>query len=357
MQLPSHGANPGKLYESFNMEVPQKIIDLSENVNAQGLPLEIQEMWPQLADLLPSYPDELADPLRTKLSAHHRLPVENVLVSNGASESLAVIARYFRGKKACILQPSFSEYERTLLAANVQVSSLLVDDITHYSFSITKAKQAMNEAEVLYICNPNNPTGVLIEADIIEQLLEYGQNNNCAIVVDEAFMDWANEEETMIRFVSAYENLIIVRSMTKMYSLAGIRIGYILSQLAPSLRQFLPHWNVSNVAISIGERCLELDNFVQHSVQLNESWREELKAFLKQYNCEVSNSRTNYLLFKLPEPFHPDDFFKALLKQGIVLRHTYNFIGLDGQWFRIAIKTPAKLSKFKIAFTNYVQSR
>lgn len=357
MQLPSHGANPHKLYESLHIDVPDQIIDLSENVNAQGLPKEIQQLWPQLVGLLSDYPDELADPLRTKLAQHHQLQVENVIVSNGASESLAVLARYFNGKKACILQPSFSEYKRTLLAENIKVDSLLVDDICHYSFSIEKVKQAMNEVDVLYICNPNNPTGVLIEADTMEQLLQHGRGNNCSVVVDEAFMDWTNEEQSVISLVSKYENLFVVRSMTKMYSLAGIRLGYVLTQQAPDLRKFYPHWNVSNVAIRIGEKCLGLDQFVKVSTRINEVCRKDIKDFLRSFHCEVSNSQANFILFKLPASFQHDDFFIDLLKKGIVLRHTYNFIGLDGQWFRLAIKTPAMMEKFKTAFINYVQNR
>lgn len=357
MPLPSHGANPHKLYESLNITVPEQVIDLSENVNAQGVPNEIQQMWPQLVGLLHHYPDELADPLRTKLAQYHQLQTEHIIVSNGASESLAVLARYFSGQKACIVEPSFSEYKRTLVAENVQVHSLVVDDICHYSFTIEKVKQAMNDADVLYICNPNNPTGVLTKAHTIEQLLQHGQERNCFVVVDEAFMDWTNEEESVIPFISNYENLIVVRSMTKMYSLAGIRLGYILTQQAPSLRKFYPHWNVSNVAMKIGEKCLELDEFVKISTQMNEVWREDIKEFLLSHNCKVSNSLTNYILFKLPQPFEAGDFFKYLLEKGIVLRHTYNFIGLDGQWFRLAIKTPAIMEIFKKAVISYVQNR
>ncbi|MDN4493944.1 pyridoxal phosphate-dependent aminotransferase [Ureibacillus aquaedulcis] len=357
MQLPLHGANPHKLYQSYNIEAPEKIIDLSENVNAQGVPLEIRERWPQLAGLLENYPDELADPLRTKLAKLHQLHEEQIIVSNGASESLAVLARYFSGKKACILQPNFSEYERTLLAENVQVQSLIVEDFGRYTFSIAKVKQAMIDVEVLYLSNPNNPTGVIIEAGTIEQLLKHGQKHNCMVVVDEAFMDWTGEAETVIPMVAEYDNLIVVRSMTKMYCLAGIRLGYILTQKAPDLRKYYSHWNVSSIAISIGERCLELGEFVKHSTQMNEIWREEIKTFLTAFNCEVSDSRANYLLFKLPNNFQPDDFFEYLLKKGIVLRHTYNFTGLNGEWFRVAIKTPTNMTKFKTAFKSYVQNR
>lgn len=357
MHLPLHGANPHKLYQSSNIEMPEKIIDLSENVNALGVPMEIQNMWPQMVGLLENYPDELADPLRTKLAQLHELPDEHIIVSNGASESLAVLARYFRGKKACILQPSFSEYQRTLLAEDVQVESLIVDDISQYAFSLAKIKQAMIAVEVIYLCNPNNPTGVLIEADTIEQLLQHGEKHNCTVVVDEAFMDWTDEAESVIPLIAKYDNLIVVRSMTKMYCLAGIRLGYILTQKAPNLRKHYSHWNVSNIAIKIGERCLELNEFVKYSTRMNEIWREELKSFLIDFDCEVSASRTNYILFRLPKKFQPDDFFGYLLKKGIVLRHTYNFIGLHGEWFRVAIKKPANMATFKHVFKSYVQSR
>lgn len=356
MSYPAHGANAEALYQSLHIEMPENIIDLSENVNALGQPQAVKEMWPTLLASLGKYPNEQVEPFRSKIAQFHQVNPNDIAVGNGAAECLMVLAHHFQQKQAIVLEPSFSEYKRTLQQAGVAVHSLLIDDIKTYSIPIARVKQAMEQADVLYICNPNNPTGVLTKRAVIEELLQHGQQVNCAVVVDEAFIDWTDEVQSVVPRVRSYDNLIVLRSMTKMYALAGVRLGYIISQQAPKFVQAFPHWNVSEIAIQLGCACIHAKDFVEASRKTSDVMRESMKQFLTSYHCRVSDSAANFLLFSLPERMEAQAFFITMLKQGIVLRHTKNYIGLEGQWFRIGMKDTEAMDRFKRAFTEYVQN-
>lgn len=356
MSYPAHGANAEALYNSLHIEIPKNIIDLSENVNALGQPQAVKALWPALLSSLGKYPNEQVEPFRSKIAEYHQVAPDYIAVGNGAAECLMVLARHFQQSRAIVLEPSFSEYKRTLQQEGVAVHSLLVDDIQTYTIPVEYVKQAMEQADILYICNPNNPTGVLTKKAIIEELLQYGQQVDCTIVVDEAFIDWTDEEESVVSLVSTYDNLIVLRSMTKMYALAGVRLGYMISQQAPKFVQAFPHWNVSEIAIQLGCACIDAHDFVEKSRKTSDAMRESMKEFLMAYHCRVSNSVANFLLFSLPEHIDAESFFMAMLKQEIVLRHTKNYVGLEGQWFRIGMKQSEAMDQFKRAFTDYVQN-
>ena len=356
MQYPAHGANADGLYQILGLKKPDTIIDLSENVNPAGVPQSIQDAWPKIIDAVSHYPNEQAEPFRSKVADFHKVMPEQIIVGNGAAECIMVLARYFSGKTIGLLEPSFSEYKRTLLQEKVQVEPLLVDDICTYSFSSETIKDRMAALDAIYLCNPNNPTGVVTTKRQIEELLQYGEGVDCTIVVDEAFMDWTDETESVIPLVSRYENLIVLRSMTKMYAMAGIRLGYMISQRAQRLTGYFPHWNVSGVAIQMGCLCLEEQSYVQEARRRSAELRKDLYNFLHMLGCEVSHSTANFLLFKMPTKYDPDHFFTSLMMRGIVLRHTKNYTGLDGQWFRVALKGSEQMNKFKRVLKEYVQN-
>lgn len=354
MQLPAHGANAHALYKAMNIAMPQVIIDVSENVNADGFPKKVNEYWPDLINKLTGYPDELAEPFCSDIANFHQVAKDEILVTNGAAEGLSVLAQFFRGKDVAILEPSFSEYKRTLQQQNCRIRSIVAEDIVNYRFNEFEINQLLSSVSAIYICNPNNPTGVLIKKDWIESLIK--THRHCYFIIDEAFMDWTDEAESVCSLIDTYPNLFVLRSMTKMFALAGVRLGYVLGKHVEKLRGFLPHWNVSNIAVGLGSICLAEQKFVFDSRKKVEKLRREMALDLEALDCLITNSSANFLLFKLPERFKPDDFFSHLLRLGIVLRHTKNYVGLDGQWFRIAVKNEEIWAKCRKEITHYVEN-
>lgn len=354
MLLPAHGANASALYKAMGITMPQEVIDVSENVNVDGFPKRIQEYWPNLLNKLATYPDEQAEPFYTDIADFHKVSKTHIVVTNGAAEGLMVLAQYFRGKDVGLLEPSFSEYKRTLHQQNCTIHSIVAEDIIRYQFNEQALDELLLRVSAIYICNPNNPTGVLVKKEWIEGLIQ--KYPHCNFVIDEAFIDWTDEAESVVALTNTYTNLFVLRSMTKMFGLAGVRLGYVIGKQAEKLRCFLPHWNVSNIAIELGLICLQEQQFVQESREKSESLRMEMGIVLKNLGCTISKSAANFLLFKLPDKLDSEDFFSHLLHRGIVLRHTKNYVGLDGQWFRIAVKNEEIWAKCKEEIINYVEN-
>lgn len=352
MRLPAHGANAAALYEAMGLVMPARVVDVSENVNSAGLPPSVREQWPRLLEVASGYPHEQAEPFRSNAARQHQVETGHIVVTNGAAEGLMALAQRFTGQHVALLEPSFSEYRRTLLAQGCTVQSIVVDDIVSYSVADEKLTAVLANVHACYICNPNNPTGVLMKCAWLEELIRaYPQ---CQFVIDEAFMDWTDEVESVVSLVAHYPNLFVLRSMTKMYAIAGVRLGYVIGQKAGELARYLPHWNVGGIAIEIGCLCLKEVAFVETSRATSAMLRTQMQHDLRSIGCNVSNSAANFLCFQPPPHVDVDPFFKWMLKRGIVLRHTKNYVGLDGAWFRIAVKTPEIWQVCKEAIEHYV---
>lgn len=354
MQLPAHGANAHTLYKAMNIAMPEEVIDVSENVNIDGFPQKIKEHWPELINKLAIYPDERAEPFYSKLAEFHQVPKNQILVTNGAAEALMALAQFFRGKDVAILEPSFSEYKRTLMQQDCTIHSIVAEDIVSYRFNEYALNQLLSKVTAIYICNPNNPTGVLLKKEWIENLVQNHQH--CHFVIDEAFIDWTDERESVYTLINTYPNFFVLRSMTKMFGLAGVRLGYVMGQHVEQLRSFLPHWNVSSIAIELGSICLEEQQFIWESREKSTKLRREMILEFESLGCTITNSSANFLLFKLPDGVEYDEFFSHLLRRGIVLRHTKNYVGLDGKWFRIAVKNEEIWAKCKKEIIHYVKN-
>ncbi|GLC88865.1 pyridoxal phosphate-dependent aminotransferase [Lysinibacillus piscis] len=357
MLLPNHGANPQYLYQQLGLEMPAKVYDFSENVNAFGPPAFVEQQWQSYLSLLQHYPNPEGEPFLTQVAAFHQLDKTEVLLGNGASELLTVLAKRYRHKRVILIHPTFSEYERTLRAAGAKVQSIVVEDVRDYTLPMEQLQQAMVEADALYLCIPNNPTGVLPNQQDIEQLLIHGANVACELVFDEAFMDWVEEAYSWIPQIQQYPHLIVVRSMTKMYAIPGIRLGYLVAQPAiiAALQQMLAHWNLNALALTIGANCLQETHYREQAITYAVAQRQALQHYLREHGCQVTNSVTNYVCFALPTVAHNDTFFQHCLTRGIVLRHTHNFLGLDGQWFRIGIKNQVAMTYLKSCLEAWFQ--
>lgn len=346
MQLPKHGANPHRLYEQLTIPMPAVVYDFSENVNAFGLPESIRREWPQLLEKVSAYPDPKGEPFLSAIAKFHHVSKDCLFVGNGAAEIFSLLAERYRGKKAILVHPTFSEYEATLQAKGAEIEHIVASECTGFDLPIEAIQQAMETADVLYLCTPNNPTGLLPEASDLTQLVEHGKKVKCEIVLDEAFIDFVGESFSFISKVKEMEHLIIVRSMTKMYAIAGIRLGYVISHssIIREISAQAPHWNVNGIAATIGAICVDEHEFVEETKKQSGREREKMTSYLVENGCIVLNSVVNYVVFKLQDATKTKQLYRHLLARGIVLRHTHNYRGMNGQWLRIGMKKEAEMS-------------
>ncbi|GEK30635.1 threonine-phosphate decarboxylase [Kurthia zopfii] len=355
--LPSHGANPHLLFEQLKIPMPANTIDFSENVNFAGLPNAILEKWGSLLPLLEKYPHPNGEPFLSKVAKYHEVETSNVFVGNGAAEIFALLANWWANEKVIIVHPTFSEYEATLTAQNAELVHLEVTNIENWKLPLPRIEAHMKKAKAIYLCTPNNPTGVLPPYEQLQKIVQWGEQYECYVVMDEAFIDWVEGATSWIPSVATHPYLIVVRSMTKMYSLAGIRLGYAIAQceIIEQLERRASHWHINALAAQIGAYCLDEEEYLNVSIMQAKKQRLAFEQVLLRLGCKMTKSVTNYICFQLPNPEKSRDFYLDLLLKGIVVRHTENYRGLNGEWFRIGIKTQDKMARLEQELTQWIK--
>ncbi len=319
MKYRQHGANPEKLFEQFNISIPDHIIDFSTNTNV----ISSSEYEINYIEIASKYPDDECINIRQILSKQLSLSTENILISNGINEVIYLIASLFQGKRVGILAPTYSEYAKALDAFDVNYT---------YFYQL----EDVVDVDCVFLCNPNNPTGNYITHKKLSDFADRMQKNDCHLIIDESYYEFLNQNHQTLD-LKIYQNVIILRSLTKFYHLSGLRIGYTLSHLKniELIKKRQPTWSVNGIALEYAAHCLE-DQIFQK--QTKEYYKQEVPRFIqciRKLGLEVINTSVNYFLIKVK---NDEELIKFLLTKGIVVRHTRNFVTLEGQYIRIACK-------------------
>ncbi|MEZ0481967.1 histidinol-phosphate transaminase [Planococcus sp. SSTMD024] len=356
MKLPEHGANPHRLYEQAGHKPPPEVIDFSENVHPFGPPQFLREHWADFFDLLSSYPDPQAEPFRTAAADYHGVEKERVAAGNGAAEIFTWLAKRYRGKRVMLVEPAFSEYRSTLESELIHILEIKLNKGNAWQLQLEDVKEQVANCDAFYLCNPHNPTGRLLGLAELEEIAALCKGK-CELVIDEAFIDFIGERASFIPLLKQYAHVIIVRSMTKMYALAGLRLGYVIAEpgVIRELTGESAHWNVNGLAAAAGARCFSEELYREHVIAAASGERAKMEDFLETIGCPVVPSAANFLCFQLPDPERSEPFFRAMLDAGIVLRHTYSFKGMDGKWFRIGMKSASAMERLRKEMDRWFQ--
>ncbi len=339
MSLPNHGANPNHLAEALGIKLPEHVNDFSVNTNPFGPPnvfLNIDLL--ESLSTISTYPDPHVTELRERLAQQNAVLSTQILVGNGAAELIFLLAGLFRGKKVRIVEPAFSEYRDACLAHDCQVQSLVLE--APWKLDKEHIKAAIKDIDLLFLCSPNNPTGIRYEDETIIALVEAAERAGIYVVIDEAFYDFCEQKRGLQELIHSYSKLILLRSMTKMYAIAGIRLGYMLAneELIQQIKKRQPPWSVNGLAQKIGLQLLDEDDFVKKSVADLSSERERMRNELVKLDFDISPSVVNFYLVSEQKKENLKPLMLFLAEHGIVARHTYNFNGLNGKYLRLAVK-------------------
>ena len=255
-----------------------------------------------------------------------------------------------RPKKILVTAPCFAEYEGAWqsLWASYDVPETAVYSLDHQDFCIKEDILTLIEREmpeVVFVCNPNNPTGVLIPVQILASIAECCKDNKIRLFLDECFMDFTGREEenSLVEKLKEYPNLMILKAFTKMYAMAGVRLGFGLTadtELIDRMYQAGPPWNVSVLASAAGKAALKEDDFVKETVQYIRKEKEYLYQALDTLWVQYWKSAANYILLKADR-----DLKERLIAAGILIRDCSNYRNLSEGYFRIAVKSHADNEK------------
>lgn len=302
-------------------------IDFSVNTNPLGIGEKVKKAVMENADSFGIYPDVQYTALRRAIADKEGVDAENVVCSNGAAEMIFAAARAVMPKKALITAPAFSEYERALLSVGCEIEYYELKEENGFCIK-NDILESLNGIDMVFICNPNNPVGNIAEQSIMERTAKICAENNITCVIDECFMDIANG-------YSMKGKLPVIKAFTKTYAMAGLRLGYLMgdTKIVGDIKKQLPAWNVSAAAQAAGIAALDDEEYLNKSRKLIKTEREYLGRELKRHGFKVFDSETNFILVKGKRGID-----KTLLERGILIRSCDNFKGLDGGFYRIAVK-------------------
>lgn len=299
---------------------------------------------------LSSYPEPEPYTLESRLAARHHLPADAVCVTSGATEAIYLIAQTFRGSNTAILQPTFSEYADACRIHGHRVTSLYQLPAEKRGFLLPE------EVRMLWLCNPNNPTGSVIDKAYLAQLIE--RNPQVCFVIDQSYEYFTLRPLFSAAEAAAFPNVLLLHSMTKRYAVPGLRLGYVTgpSNLLHRLRTNRMPWSVNQLAIEAGLHLLEHDvpNPLDVSAYLLETSRL-CKALEALGGLEVWPTETHFLLvrLRLGKASSLKDYLAC--EHGILIRDASNFDGLDDHFFRIATQTPEENDHLVQAIAKWVE--
>lgn len=338
MKWPSHGSNPHYLFEAAGIVQPDSFVDFSANINPLGPPVSLKEHWQEIFSDMIQYPDPKAARLREKIARREGIHAEQILIGNGGAEIISLIGRLLSEKRALIVEPAFFEYENTCRINGCTIEYFHLDK--GWNLDLVSLKERLPQADAVFLCNPNNPTGVYFSRRMAAELLEECVRHHCLLIVDEAFYDFVHEYETLVPLLKETDSLILIRSLTKMFAIPGLRLGYAMAgrEMIERLAGYQSHWSVNGAALAAGTLCLEEVDYVKRTQQMIAMERKRLFSFYEKNRFAFSFSKVNFYLLRDPALNDQYPLFEYLLQRGIVPRHTYNFPGLEAKWLRFAIK-------------------
>ncbi|RCV91214.1 threonine-phosphate decarboxylase CobD [Billgrantia montanilacus] len=351
---PSHGGQASALLARFGLPAIQPLVDFSTNLNPLGPPDWLGDAIAGAMAGLSRYPDPSYTEPREAIARHDGVDPNQVLLTNGGAEAIFLAAGLHARGQAVIVEPSFSEYARACAAHGFQITPLPLA-APAFDLALDRLASPLHQADVLFLCRPNNPTGTLLPWHTMERLLDSARQQGVTVVVDEAFIDFVDEPgEALTPLLARFDNLILLRSLTKLYTLPGLRLGYLLAgaQTIRRLQAGQPPWSVNHLSAALVAPLMADSDFLDRTHAWLREERPRLQSGLLSLGLEVVPSRVNFFLVRQGSGSPAGDaLLRRLLQAGILARHTHNFPGLDGGWVRLALRGRADNDRLLAALT------
>ena len=311
--------------------------DFSANINPFGMPEPIREALIRSVDAAAAYPDPYCRALKAALAEKKGLDPDALLFGNGAAELIFQFAASLpKGKKARIVCPTFSEYETALQAAGIPAEPLFLSEEKDFVPDEDLLRADPGDCSALFVCTPNNPTGLVLPADLLEKLA----GRYPAVLCDLSFLELSDrpEQYDIPALLTRHPNIVFLFSFTKSFAIPGIRLGCAVCGDKARLQKMsekAPCWNVSVPAQAAGLAALGCEDWLRDCAARIRKERERLKKELSACGLKVWDSEANFLFFYSKKPLAA-----ALAEKNILIRDCSNFRNLTEGYCRIAVKMP-----------------
>ena len=316
------------------------IIDFSSNITPLGIPNSVKLIIKKNLDKIQFYPDPKSENVISSLEKYTHLSKSNIIVGNGAIEILYNFCFAFLSKttKVLIHVPTFQEYETAVKLSNCKISYF---KSLNLSTNIDSFISQIPKSGCIFLCNPNNPTGELLSKKELLSIIIVAKKLKTIVFIDECFIELVpKSNESLISYVKKYDNLFILRSLTKSFGLPGLRIGYACGskEIIKILQKIKIPWSVNSLAQDAANVVIKNTSHLKKSniiIKKELKYLEDNISILNGFEC-ISSS-TNFILIKTK--YDSTKLQTKLLKNKILIRDCKNFRGLDNHYIRIAVKS------------------
>ncbi len=331
---------PGKNIEEVKREYGlSKIVKLASNENPFGCSKRVTEALASLGTQYALYPDGAAFELREKVATHLHVKAEQLLFGSGLDEVIQMISRALlhKGTNVVMANPTFSQYYHHAVIEGAEVREVPLKDGIH---DLDAMLEKIDEkTQIVWICNPNNPTGTYVEKQKLLSFLE-AVPKSTLVIMDEAYYEYAGAEDypQTLPLLEEYENLMVLRTFSKAYGLAAFRIGYAVGneKLIQQLEVARLPFNTSTIAQAVASVAIEDQVFLQECVKQNTEGLNQYYTFCEEYGVFYYPSQTNFIFLKLGIP--GNEAFERLMRKGYIVRSGAAFGLPDGIRITVGLK-------------------
>lgn len=326
-------------WAGYRAEFGCDALDFSANVSPLGLPAGVAAAITNALPTADRYPDPLCRELRAALAGAEGVPADWILCGNGAADLIFRLALAVRPRRALLPAPTFAEYEAALQTVGCAVQRVFLREENEFAVTEEFIDAVTPETDIVFLCQPNNPTGQVTPPALVERLVRRCAECGAVLVVDECFLDFLPDRDawTAKQLLRDAPQLVILKAFTKLYAMAGVRLGYALcgdAALLEKTRGAGQPWAVSSLAQAAGLAALQETAYAGAVRALIAEQRPRMAAGLRALGLRVMDGQANYLLFRATP-----DFGEKLRRRGAVVRSCANYPGLDAAWYRTAVRT------------------
>jgi len=362
MTQPTHGGNVYKVAQEHRIPV-ERIMDFSASINPLGPPAAVLRAIRSALKQIMHYPDPDCWQLRQELAQQCGVDSDMILVGNGSTELIHLLPRALAIKSALIIGPTFEEYARALMEAGSSVQYVHARREERFRPPLKEILRELSAKrtrfDAVFLCNPNNPTGQVINRLAMCELAEVVERQQGWLIVDEAFIDYC-QEQSVASILREHPCMVVLRSLTKFYAMPGLRIGYLLgaSKVVDQLKDRQPPWSVNSLAQEVSCAVLQDDAYAIKSRAFMKNERARFVRGLRSLSgLRVYSSAANFVLIELPASISAGEVTDRLASKRLLVRDCSMLPGLTTQMIRVAIRTAKENRRLHAAIGACLRTR
>ena len=342
-----HGSDLEKVEAYYGIK-KEDIIPFAGNVNPLGISPLLKKSMASHIESISEYPDRDYKELRSTLALYCNVPMEHIIVGNGATEMISLTMQLLRPKHALLLSPTYSEYTREIDLVGGHVEEYFLREDLDFKLDLNDLiSKLTDDIDLLAICNPNNPTSSALNTEEITKILTHCKLHDIFVMIDETYIEFAPEGTSLsaVSLVPEFDNFMVIRGVSKFFAAPGLRFGYGLTSNQAFLQTLLTHqnpWSLNSVGAYAGERMLKDTDYIKKTWTLIDSERTRMCTELSGLDTvKIYPAYANFVLVRiLKEGLTSFDVFEKAIHQNLMIRDCSSFESLNGEYVRFCIMNP-----------------